>query len=494
MTIFIENHPCHYEVQALCMMFFPGEKMTLEQGPPGSFFGRYLYTGAQERAGRLKLWVRGDFGGGECRDSVEIPLPPGENEKKTQCERAFGRMLYPLLQEASGVAPPWGILTGVRPVKLVNGLLDRGEGERAAAAFLRETMLVSGEKAALALKTAQVQRPVRQRFNREDYSLYLSIPFCPTRCRYCSFVSHSIERANTLIAPYLKKLKEEIALLGALMRPFPARLRTIYIGGGTPTTLSAGELYELFCALRESFDFSYLEEYTLEAGRPDTVDGEKLAVMRAAGVTRVSINPQTFEDTVLESIGRRHTADETLESFALAKEAGFFAINMDLIAGLPGDTAAGFARTVKRTLALRPENITVHALTVKRSAEYALEKSKTLRQSAPVCDMLTLADRRLMDAGYRPYYLYRQKNTIESLENTGFSLPGYESLYNTLIMDESHTILALGAGGVNKLVNPPKITRIFHFKYPYEYISRFEELAERKKNIHHFFQNLFTVP
>ncbi|TCL42925.1 coproporphyrinogen dehydrogenase HemZ [Harryflintia acetispora] len=490
MTIYIDAHDCHYEVQRLCTMFLRGERAPLAFGAPGEGEERFLYTGRAERDGKALLTVRARLGGSEVHRQRELPLPSGKQE----CERAFGQMIYELLVPMTGIRPPWGILTGIRPVKLFRARLDAGESGQEVLRYFCDGLYLSEEKARLALQTAQVQRPILRGSAPDLFSLYVSIPFCPSRCRYCSFVSHSIEQAAGLIEPYLELLERELALTAQKARESSLRLHSVYFGGGTPTTLSAAQLDRLCAAVAENFDLGGVKEYTVEAGRPDTITAEKLAVLRKAGVDRISVNPQTLQDEVLAAAGRNHTAQQTLDAFGLARQAGFPCINMDLIAGLQGDTPQGFADTLERVIALRPQNITVHALSVKRSAALGGHAGEVLIAS-PAAEMVALSARLLIGAGYHPYYLYRQKDTVENLENTGWCLPGYESAYNIHIMDESQTILACGAGGVTKLCRPKgtggqEITRIFNYKYPYEYISRFEQLCARKEAVVPFFAGM----
>lgn len=407
------------------------------------------------------------------------------------CEYSLARMLYTVWSGRTGRTPPWGILTGVRPVKLLCRALERGEEPQALRRRWREELLVSEKKFDLALRTARLEGEILAASGPMDYSLYVSIPFCPTRCRYCSFVSHAVEKAGELMPQYLELLCRELQRTGEMARERGLRLSTVYIGGGTPTALPAPLLRQLTEAVAGNFPLGQAREYTVEAGRPDTVDREKLQVLRQAGVTRLSINPQTMQQPVLDAIGRRHTVKEVYEAFALARELGFDNINMDLIAGLTGDTPAGFADTLRQVLALGPENITLHTLSVKRAADLREEQEQILRagQAEPMVDLAVEA---LSGAGYLPYYLYRQKNMVENLENTGWCKPGFEGYYNVYIMDETHTIAAVGAGAVTKLRQPGggRLERIFNFKYPYEYIRRFDELMARKERLGTFYSEL----
>ncbi|MCI8442926.1 MAG: coproporphyrinogen dehydrogenase HemZ [Provencibacterium sp.] len=480
MTVYIDGHPFHYEMQALAMLFSRGQKVRLSHELPPQPEGDALYTGLLEEEERQRIIVRAWIGGRYTERSESLL------EQDPAAERKMGKLCYQALCELTGLSPAWGILTGVRPVKLVRALLEKGADDNELHRYFCEECLVSEEKLRLCCETAAVQRPLIEDGDPQDISLYVSIPFCPSRCRYCSFVSHSIEQAGRLIDPYLQLLERELQTLGEKVRRHRLRITAVYFGGGTPTILSAGQLERLFEGIKESFELSFVREYTVEAGRPDTITAEKLAVMRRYGVNRLSVNPQSLQDAVLEKAGRRHTAQQAVESYLLARQFGFFTINMDLIAGLEGDSPALFEDTLRRVIRLRPENITVHTLSVKRAAGLGENPEEVLiRRGAQ--EMVNFSRRLLAEAGYRPYYLYRQKNMLQGLENTGYSLPGHESGYNIRIMDESQTILAAGAGGVTKLVGGGKIVRIFNYKYPYEYISRFEQLQERQRGIDDFF-------
>ena len=368
------------------------------------------------------------------------------------------------------------MLTGVRPVKLVRQMAETGMTE----AVIEQKLLdygVSPERVRLSLETWQNQRDIISALSPEKISLYVSIPFCPSRCSYCSFVSHSIERAADMLEQYLPLLLRELRLTARLIKEAGLSVVSVYIGGGTPTTLSAPQMELLLQEICKGFDLSACGEFTVEAGRPDTITREKLMVLAKNGVNRISINPQTLNDTVLETIGRRHTTADFMAAWRLSEEFSF-ARNVDLIAGLPGDDYASFCRTLDEIIALHPENITVHTLTVKHAS--------TLKEQGPqqrtAMEMVEYSRSTMEQAGYLPYYLYRQKGTVEALENVGYTLPGLACKYNVYIMDDGHTIISAGAGGVTKLVpqGPQRITRSFNYKYPYEYINRFQTMLERK--------------
>ncbi len=391
-------------------------------------------------------------------------------------EQTVCRLIYDQLTALLGHSLPWGMLTGVRPVKLVRQMTEAGLAEAEIARKLIDYG-VSKERLQLSLDTWRNQKAIIERLTPDKVSLYVAIPFCPSRCSYCSFVSHSIERAGNMLEEYLTLLLRELELTARLMKQSGLTLISIYIGGGTPTTLSAEQMDLLLREIVKDFDLAACEEFTVEAGRPDTITREKLAVLEKNGVNRISINPQTLNDHVLSTIGRRHSAEDFFTAWSLSKEFSFDR-NVDLIAGLPKDTLPSFQSTLEQILALRPENITVHTLTVKHAS--------TLKEEGPqkrtAMEMVEFSRHALEAAGYLPYYLYRQKGTVEALENVGYTLPQKACKYNVYIMDDGHTIISAGAGGVTKVVpaGPQRITRSFNYKYPYEYINRFETVLERK--------------
>ncbi len=483
MTLVIDGHSFHYEMENLCRVFYPQEKIRVVSGPAGDEDDVVAYTGLKTRPdGSSLLTVRL-----KTADAVESGgelLPAGTDGEETK--RRMAVSLWKMFAEKRGFRPKWGILTGVRPVKLY-GRLAAEKGEEAASEFFREKLLVSREKAELARTTWENEKKLLALPGSDTFSLYVSIPFCPTRCSYCSFVSSSVEKTFRLIPRYVELLCEEIRRTAEIAAGLHLRLEAVYFGGGTPTALSADQLSNLLRTVRSCFDLSSCREFTVEAGRPDTVTAEKLAALKTGGVTRICINPQTLNDDVLRAIGRKHTTAQTFSAFALARDHGFGNINMDLIAGLPEDTPESFRRTVEGVLRLAPESVTVHTLALKRAARLSSEGEPGKAEAA--AKMLAFADEELPKAGYRPYYLYRQSRMVGNLENTGWAKPGYENLYNVLIMEECQTILACGAGAVTKLRDPKgdRIERIFNFKYPYEYIGRYEEMMNRKDRVKEFY-------
>ncbi len=474
MILIIDSHPYRYEAEALCRLFLRGRELKISFGEEEATED-FIYTAVTED----EITVRVNMDG-ETRAQTEKP-----GEKPAQ---SLERMLYNILSELTGLSPKWGTLTGIRPVKLALSMMDGGLSAEEARGVLKKERLVSDEKLDLLLSTANHEVEIRSCSKPNSVSIYISIPFCPSRCSYCSFTSHAIEKAAKLIPQYIDLLCGELYDVAKLINELGLRLETVYMGGGTPTVLTAEQLDRVLSTARSAFDFSTVRELTVEAGRPDTITKEKLAVMRKNGVDRISINPQTMDNEVLAQIGRKHTAEDIVTAFNMAREMGFDNINMDLISGLPGDNFEKFKSTVEAVLKLDPENITLHTLTVKRRAELVAEAEAMLGQNVDM--MNEYAYRRFTEAGYYPYYMYRQKGTVEGLENTGFCKPGKEGIYNVFIMDETHSILATGAGGVTKLRDPhgSKIERIFNFKFPYEYIDRFDLMNERKRQVIDFYE------
>lgn len=473
MLIHIKGGVSGYEPENIARMFFPGATLTAKY-----VRGEDLVFAAAGRS-RLAAGVRW---GGQCLVRT-APLP----QEGESAEFALCSLLYELLGQATGLRMPWGKLTGVRPVRIIHDKRAAGWLEQAIRDLFVDRYDCTPERFSLALQIADLQRPIIAGRQPLDYSLYIGIPFCPSRCSYCSFVSRTIGRDQKLVQPYVDKLCEEVREMKRQAEHCGLNLKTIYIGGGTPTSLSADQLRQLMGTVRECFDLSRLEEYTVEAGRPDCTDAEKLAVIKEYGASRISINPQTFNDQVLANIGRKHSAQDILRCFDEARQVGHGNINMDLIAGLPGDTVESFAASLEQAIALDPENITVHTLTLKRASNLVIENRD--EAYADVAAMVELANQRLADAGYRPYYLYRQKNTLKNLENTGWCKPGYEGYYNIYIMEEIHSILSAGAGGSTKLCQPggSRIERIFNYKYPAEYIDGFDEILRRKEGVSAFY-------
>lgn len=477
MNLYVKNHNFHFELENLTRLFFPNEKITVvrdfsEPQPP------CIYTEVSD-----KITISVNIGSFNKSETAVKKLADDDNELVS------AQLLYKLLCDFTGLTQPWGILTGVRPVKLLRRLAEESNEEQAVKKFEKD-FFVSNEKIALSRETEHNERKILELSKPESFSLYVGIPFCPSRCSYCSFVMASIERAEKLIEPYTKLLCEEIKRTAEIANKLGLRLETVYFGGGTPTTLSAEQLDTVLGTVNNSFDMSTCREFTVEAGRPDTIDIAKLFALKENKVDRISINPQTVNDEVLKTIGRKHTAQQFFDAFELARKCGFDNINTDLIAGLPTDTPESFKNSLDSIVRLNAECITVHTLCMKRASRLTTEGvTLDLQQARDAREMLAYTQNILGQNEYIPYYMYRQSRMVGNLENVGWSKKGFESLYNVYVMDETHTILACGSGGVTKLKrnNPDYLERIFNFKYPYEYIDRFDELIQRKSGIMQFY-------
>ena len=444
-----------YDVRALVSSFYPGEEIVLEAPADG----------APEDLRRIRV-----------RDRI----PAGCTDKNV-----MKRALYASLAEETGKRLPWGMLTGIRPTKLTMNFLEEGLSPEEAAARMRESYLVSAEKARLAAEISGRELAAVSGLAAGGWSLYLGIPFCPTTCLYCSFTSYPLAAWAARTDEYLDALERELAWTAQRFSGHPCH--TVYIGGGTPTSISEAQLDRLLSAVEARVPMETVREFTVEAGRPDSITEGKLRVLRAHPVTRISINPQTMRDETLRLIGRHHTAADTVRAFETARRLGFDDINMDLIIGLPGEKPADVTETMRQIEALRPENLTVHSLAVKRASRLKMEAHGAVRPElteAEYGEMMALAQASAARMGLSPYYLYRQKNMVGNLENVGFCAPGKEGLYNILIMEELEHIAALGAGTVSKAVYPDgRIERADNVKDVGLYLSRTDEMIRRKERL-----------
>ena len=407
------------------------------------------------------------------------------NECASDDKNLIKRRIYSFLSHETGQKPPWGILTGVRPVKLTGELFDSLSDEDKVRKELAETYLISREKADLLIDTYRYQQEICGKPPHNSIGLYIGIPFCPTRCLYCSFTSNQVTESE--IIRYLEALKKEIAYVGRRMKETGLWPESIYIGGGTPTTLTAEQLDDLLTTVEDNIDISNTLEFTVEAGRPDTITFEKLQAIKRHGVQRISINPQSMKERTLELIGRFHQPLDIIKAFEKSNRAGISMVNADIIAGLPEEEPWDFADTLKKILELAPENITVHTLAVKRASRLVeVDKDYHYKQGERVKEMLDISREMLSEAGYRPYYLYRQKHMAGSFENVGYCKEETPCIYNIRIMEEHQTILALGAGGISKMYYPEenRLERVPNVSNYEIYISRLDEMLERKeKNI-----------
>ena len=481
-----------YSVEQMMLMLFPGERPEYPEG----------YAPSDNEA-VFSL----DRGPDRTVVTARVTRPEGAARGETQVESRLldeaPERVYHTLQHALKMAfyragtavlgqePPWGALTGVRPVKLPTRCMLAGGTPEQAQAELEGEYRVSPLRAKLAVDCAQASLAVDRAVREDQVSLYIGIPFCPTRCAYCSFVSADVGRTLKLVEPYLEAVLEEVEYTGRLLRESGLSIHSLYVGGGTPTTLSAGQLERLFSAARAHLPLETCVEYTVEAGRPDTITREKLEVLRDLGVERISINPQTLEDQVLAAIGRKHSARDILDAYALAREVGFDSINMDLIAGLPRDSFEGFRRSLEGVLSLEPENVTVHTLALKKGSRL-MEEGGALPSGEETARMLDFSRDTLREAGYLPYYLYRQKYMSGSFENIGWCRSGGECWYNVDIMSELCSILSFGAAGSTKMVVPGtnQIQRAFNVKYPTEYIQRPEKWQANQTAFAAFYEAL----
>ena len=468
MKLTLTGHDDRYAVEQLHMALFPADADVEAVSA--------LHRSSQWITAVTKLTSGGRTASAIRRFKVSEETVRLRRQKLQQSYYAAAIQLLPTL-------PPWGALAGVRPTKIsTKHMLDGGTLD-SADKLLRDVYYVTPDRRKLALDCSSSTVRAASLLDPSDVSLYVGIPFCPTRCIYCSFVSRTIGKRSDLIEPYLQALLKEIQVTGKLLAQSGRKVRTIYIGGGTPTSLTTPQMVRLLDAIRDSFDLSGLLEFTVEGGRPDTLDQEKLDAIRAHGADRMSINPQTMEDSVLRACRRPHTGADVLRSFHQAEQAGFKAINMDLIAGLPTDTVEGFRRTLDATAALNPANITVHTLALKKGADL-FEQRVGLPTAEMVTEMVDYATATLRQLGYKPYYLYRQKYMSGSFENVGWSRDNLDSLYNIYMMEEVNTILSLGGGGMNK-VNLPggRLERFHNPKFPEQYIEMLDTVLQQKEEL-----------
>lgn len=480
--IYLSNPAYENDVYPLVKAFYPDEEVKL-----------YKEVGSKkpissERHKKLSIdlatdQIRISIEFGEAVDSSEV-FDLDSKLPKPQYKNAMKRSLYRLLSKVSGRELPWGILTGIRPTKLVLEMLEQGTKEAAVTERMRNEYLCSDLKIDMSIRIAERELDLLKDIDyRSGYSLYIGIPFCPSTCLYCSFPSYSVTKYAEYVEDYLSALEKEIVFGGSY---FPnKRLTTVYFGGGTPTSLTARQLDWLLGIVKDNFDFSQVKEFCVEAGRPDSITKEKLELLKKHGVDRISINPQSMQQKTLDLIGRRHTVEEVQIAFDLAREAGHQNINMDLIIGLPGENPEDVTDTLRQIKALNPDSLTVHTLALKRAARLNLQKDEYEDQKAiGVSRMLADTIHFAKENAYLPYYLYRQKNMSDNLENIGYARYGKEGLYNILIMEEKQTILALGAGGMSKYVfhEENRIERVDNVKSVTDYINRIDEMILKKRN------------
>ena len=490
MKLYLRGHDYKYAAEQMLLTLFPAQRPEYPAGPPApgeDALVLSLHRGAVWATATAAL----SYGGREYRAARRCRT--AELTDPLSTDRALQRILklafYDAGTAARGGEPPWGALTGVRPVKIPTKAMLAGASPAQAERLLRDTYRVTEGRRRLAMDCAGASLAALRSLAPGEVSLYVGIPFCPTRCAYCSFVSADVGRALKLIDPFLDALCRELAATGAMLADAGLRVRPVYFGGATPTPLSAPQLDRLMGELAEHIDLSGCTEYTVEAGRPDTITAEKLAVLKSHGITRISVNPQTMEDAVLRAIGRRHTAREIEHALDLAAAYGFPHVNMDLIAGLPEDTAAGFRRSLDRCLEFETDNVTIHTLALKKGSRI-LTEGLSVPGPEEVAQMLDYAAPMLRERGYAPYYLYRQKYMSGSFENIGWTRPGAECWYNIDIMSELCSILSFGAGGSTKMVEGGRIQRVFNHKYPAEYTQRPEKWRANQNAFAEFYEHV----
>ena len=468
MKLTLIGHEDRYAVEQLQMALFP-------EGTEGEAVST-LHRGGTWLTATAKITIGGKTAAAARRIRAE-------SETVRLRRRALQQSYYLAAKELLPAVPAWGALAGVRPTKITTRHMLEGGTPKSADRLMKDVYYVTEDRRKLAVDCSVSTVNAAKLLQPQDLSLYVGIPFCPTRCTYCSFVSRTIGKKTELLNPYLEALLKELAITGKLLADSGKQVRTIYIGGGTPTTLTTAQMAYLLDAIRDSFDLSRCIEFTVEGGRPDTLDAEKLRTIYNHGADRMSINPQTMEDHVLRACGRPHKAADVIRAYGEAVDAGFSAINMDLIAGLPQDNFDGFKRSLDSVAALNPANITVHTLALKKGADL-FEKREGLSSAEAVTAMVDYANTKLRALGYKPYYLYRQKYMSGSFENVGWSRDGLDCLYNIYMMEEVHTILSLGGGGMNKVNFPDGSLKRFHNpKFPEQYIEMIEDVCRQKEEM-----------
>jgi len=482
----------HYAAEQMMLTLFPGERPEYPEAPPEQRHNTVIFTLERGESvamvHTLLFWEGRPYRGAFSFPDRALEAEPVEVYHTIQ--RAVKQSFYQAGTALVGRDLPWGSLTGVRPTKLPTRAMWNGATPAQAEQELQNIYHVSPLRCALAVECAEASVQVRRSLAHDEVSIYVGIPFCPSRCVYCSFISAAVDKCLSLMEPFTQALEKEIACTGDVLRDTDTFVRSVYIGGGTPTTLSTAQMERLLTALTRELPLSRCSEFTVEAGRPDTITPEKLSLLVDFGVGRISVNPQSMDDAVLHRMGRPHTAQDIRRAFEEVRTAGTFTVNMDLIAGLPGDTPDGFQRSLAEVLALSPENITVHTLALKKGAKL-METSAFLPSDIQVEAMLNTAWSTLRKAGYVPYYLYRQKYMFGSFENVGWTRPGFQSFYNIIMIEELQTVLALGGGGVSKLVegDTGRLQRRANPKYPHEYLRDREKICMEKENLAKFLRD-----
>ncbi len=478
-----------YDIHSLVKSFYPAEDVYVsvqekQTDEPVLFYMECRYS---EEEITLLVWKTKEERNEKPHKEQKVSIAGADRK---EVKNRLKRVLYEMLSEHTGISLPWGTLSGIRPVKIPLQLLEEGKNRDEIAAYMKETYYCSDAKTELSLDIAKRELALLQKLDYENgYSIYIGIPFCPSTCLYCSFTSYPLSAWRDRVDLYLDALEKELDFTAEKFKD--RKLNTVYIGGGTPTTLTAAQLDRLIRKIKCSFDLSDLLEFTVEAGRPDSITKEKLEVLYRHGISRISINPQTMKQETLDILGRHHTVEQIEESFHLARKIGFDNINMDLIMGLPEETIEDVAQTMERLKALDPDNITIHSLAIKRAARLNMfrDQYKELKIENTQAH-LDVAARAAEQMGQTPYYLYRQKNMAGNFENVGYAKPGKAGIYNVLIMEERQTIIACGAGASTKRVWPEpnpdgthRIERCENVKDVASYITRIDEMIERKRQL-----------
>ena len=506
MKLDLRGHQEKYVIEQSMLNLFPGE--TPVYGTVDELDNKnnnYAIVGLSEENLnnniKCRVWVKICYRGAYGENIQEDILSGGEYAQEGQRRYILGKCFFLAAREILKINPPWGMLSGVRPDKIIARFLLSGKSDTEARDLLQEKYFVEPKRAEMALKTGQAAFEIRRDLNlnnniNNNICVYIGIPFCPTRCAYCSFVSQSVEKSWNLIEPYVDALESEIINGGKVIKDLNLKIRAFYMGGGTPTSLSAADLNRILKAVEKNLNLSDCTERTVEAGRPDTITEDKLKALKDNNITRISINPQSMNDEVLKAIGRRHTVKDTENAMNLAARLGFDWINMDLIAGLPKDNLNGFIKSLDACMEFQPANLTVHTLALKKGSKILIE-NQAAPDASDVENMLNYAYDKLYLTGYAPYYLYRQKYMSGGFENTGWSKFHANCIYNICEMSELCGILAFGAGGATKLIkfdpqNPERvqIKRVFHAKYPEEYLSGIEKRRDNWKIISDFYAGL----
>ncbi|MCT4598020.1 MAG: coproporphyrinogen dehydrogenase HemZ [Vallitalea sp.] len=485
MKLILKGH--EYEIKMLLNLFFDNMQYEIVDKVCDigisikSIISDELYEVSYYEDGILKTVASFD-------KSIIDKMPYDSLEQRKISKRLLKNLTYKVAAEITNKNLPWGILTGIRPTKIVHDLIKKyGKNYEIIRKILREEYLISDEKIHLMLEIAESEIKILETNKNNEINIYIGIPFCPTKCLYCSFTSYPINKWMSHVVQYLEALEQEMRYVSESLTS--KKVKSIYVGGGTPTSVNAEQLEMLMKMINKYFDVKSIEEFTVEAGRPDTINANKLNILKKYGVTRISINPQTMNNKTLDIIGRRHTVDDIFYAFSLARKAGFNNINMDLILGLPGETYDDVKETMNQIRKLNPESITVHTMAIKRASrlketidKYDLTKDITIRE------MIDMVYKEAKSMNLNPYYMYRQKNMVGNYENVGYCVKGLECIYNVEIIEEAQSIIALGAGSVSKIVykEENRIERIENVKNVEQYISRVNDMIERKRK---FFQN-----